>query len=74
MLIVYLDAFTDSQQLLLQRWEGRVHYWPRSYTEQERFIHALATDWWMLFHDPMYADLWLMKYSTQSRIVRTLFD
>lgn len=74
MLIVYLDAFTAAQQDLLQRWDGRVHYWPRSYTEQERFLRAMATDWWMLFHDPLYADLWLMKYSTQSRIVRTLFD
>ncbi len=74
MLIVYLESFTAPQQQLLRTWGQRVHCWPRSYTEHQRYMGAVASDWWMLFHDPVYADIWLIKYSHHSHIVRTLFD
>jgi len=35
---------------------------------------AIPVDWWLLFNNVMYADMWLMRYPEQSRIIRTLFD
>ena len=74
MLIVYLVQFETSQIALLNGWSGAVNYWPRSYAHTELYNYAVDTDWWLLFNDSMYADIWLIKYPEQSRIVRTLFD
>ncbi len=74
MLIVYLEQFQRSQEQLLVTWKNFVHYWPRSYVHTDAYNAAIPTDWWLLFSNPLYADLWLMKYPEQSRIIRTLFD
>jgi hypothetical protein len=74
MLIVYLEQFARPQQELLYSWAGYVHYWPRSYAHTELFNAAIPLDWWLLFSNPLYADLWLLRYPEQSRIIRTLFD
>ena len=74
MLIVYLEQFEKPQIALLTTWRSRVNYWPRSYAHTELYNAAIPTDWWLLFNDSMYADIWLIKYPEQSRIVRTLFD
>lgn len=74
MLIVYLEQFQRSQQQLLVTWRDHVHYWPRSYAHVDQYNAAIPTDWWLLFSNHMYADIWLMKYPDQSRIIRTLFD
>lgn len=74
MLIVYLEQFQRSQEQLLLGWRNFVHYWPRSYVHTDAYNAAIPVDWWLLFSNPLYADLWLMKYPEQSRIIRTLFD
>lgn len=74
MLIVYLEQFQQPQIRLLHLWRPRVNFWPRSYAHTDHYNAAIPTDWWLLFSDPLYADLWLIKYPEQSRIVRTLFD
>jgi hypothetical protein len=74
MLIVYLEQFEPAQQQLLIRWGTLVNYWPRSWSHTGIYNAAIPLDWWLLFHSPLYADIWLMKYSDRSRIVRTLFD
>ncbi len=75
MLLVYLEPFGESQRLLLEQWTPRVvTYWPRSYATCLQYDYSKVTDWWMLFSNPLYADIWLMKYSEHSRRVKTLFD
>jgi len=74
MLIVYLEQFQRPQIALLQGWNRAVSYWPRSYAHTELYNAAVPTDWWLLFNNSLYADIWLIKYPEQSRIVRTLFD
>lgn len=74
MLIVYLEQFHSAQQQLLISWRDSVHYWPRSWVNTEVYNSAVPVDWWLLFSNPWYADIWLMRYPEQSRIVRTLFD
>jgi hypothetical protein len=74
MLIVYLEQFQQPQRQLLLQWSQYVHYWPRSYAHSNDYNAAIPIDWWLLFSNPLYADLWLMRYSEQSRIIRTLFD
>lgn len=74
MLIVYLEPFQRTQQQLLISWQGRVHYWPRSWAQTDHYNSAIPTDWWLLFSEIMYADIWLMKYPENSRIIKTLFD
>lgn len=74
MLIVYLEQFQRSQETLLISWGRSVNYWPRSWAHTDHYNSAVPTDWWLLFSNPMYADLWLMKYPEHSRIIRTLFD
>lgn len=72
MLIVYLTEFNPVQEQLLLRWTDSVSVWPRSYSRSG--LEALPTDWWLLFSNPLYADIWLLKYPEDSRVVRTLFD
>ena len=74
MLIVYLEQLHHTQLQLLTSWHDCVHYWPRSYVNTEIYNAAIPVDWWLLFSNPLYADLWLMKYPEQSRVIRTLFD
>lgn len=74
MLIVYLEQFVPAQQQLLLQWCSYVHYWPRSWANTEVYNAAIPSDWWLLFHNAYHADIWLMKYPENSRIVRTLFD
>jgi hypothetical protein len=74
MLIVYLEQFQQPQQQLLISWQGRVHYWPRSWSMTDEYNAAIPTDWWLLFSEIMYADIWLLKYPEHSRVIRTLFD
>ena len=76
MLIVYLEPFHTRQHTLLSQWHDYVSYWPRSYayTELHNTATAIATDYWLLFNNIMYADMWLIRYPEQSRVIRTLFD
>jgi len=74
MLVVYLEPLINAQQQLLQSWSQSVRYWPRSYSHCELDHLAVATDWWLLFSNPLYADIWLIKYPESSRIIMTLFD
>ena len=74
MLIVYLTPFEIRQRELLITWRTHVSYWPRSYAHTDRYNAAIPTDWWLLFNNVLYADMWLMRYPESSRIVRTLFD
>jgi hypothetical protein len=74
MLIVYLEPFVVAQQELLVSWRSHVHYWPRSWANTDVFNAAIPVDWWLLFSNTLYADLWLIKYPEQSRVIRTLFD
>ena len=74
MLIVYLEQFQRSQQQLLLSWQDYVRYWPRSYANTQVYNAAIPIDWWLLFLNPVYADIWLIKYPEQSRIIKTLFD
>ena len=75
MLMVYLEPFVNSQRLLLEQWTPRVvTYWPRSHASCRQYDYAIVTDWWLLFSNRLYADIWLLKYSEHSRIIRTLFD
>lgn len=74
MLIVYLEPFAIAQRELLISWRSYVHYWPRSYVNTEVYNAAIPVDWWLLFNNALYADLWLIKYPDQSRVIRTLFD
>lgn len=74
MLIVYLEPFQTTQHTLLLSWQQHVHFWPRSWAHTDQYNTAIPIDWWLLFNNVLYADLWMMKYPEQSRIVRTLFD
>jgi hypothetical protein len=74
MLIVYLEPFNTRHTVLLQSWGRSVQYWPRSWSQQDVYNAAVPTDWWLLFNNVLYADLWLLQYPEQSRIIRTLFD
>ena len=74
MLIVYLEPLHTRQHTLLSSWHDHVSYWPRSYAHLELDHQSIATDWWLLFGDLAHADIWLIKYPEQSRIIRTLFD
>ena len=74
MLIVYLEPFNTRHTQLLLSWQGQVRYWPRTWSQQDAYNAAIPTDWWLLFNNVLYADMWLMRYPEQSRIVRTLFD
>ena len=74
MLIVYLEPFQLSQQQLLSQWQHQVRYWPRSWSQQDLYNAAVPTDWWLLFSNVLYADMWLLRYPEQSRIIRTLLD
>ncbi len=74
MLLVYLEPLIVAQTELLNLWRPAVHYWPRSWAHTDQYNSAIPTDWWLLFSNPVYADLWLMKYSDNTRVVRTLFD
>lgn len=74
MLLVYLEQFKVSQRDLLLSWAPSVQYWPRSWAGGDIYNSAIPTDWWLLFSNPVYADIWIMKYPEHTRIVRTLFD
>lgn len=74
MLIVYLEPFQQTQQQLLTSWQGHVHYWPRSFYLGDYYNEAIPSDWWLLFHNALCADVWLIKYPEKSRIIKTLFD
>ena len=74
MLLVYLEPFQVVQRELLKSWDRAVHYWPRSYNTNFYYDYSTVADWWMLFSDPRYADIWLMKYSEHTRIIKTLLD
>ena len=74
MLIVYLEPFSSRHTVLLQSWQGQVQYWPRTWSQQDMYNAAVPTDWWLLFNNVLYADMWLIRYPEQSRIIRTLFD
>ena len=74
MLIVYLEPFQQRQYQLIQSWGTNVRAWPRSWSQQDIYNAAIPIDWWLLFSCVQYADLWLLQYPEQSRIIRTLFD
>ncbi len=74
MLLVYLEPLQHTQRLLLESWSRGVHYWPRSRIYCQEYDYSQIQDWWMLFSNPLYADIWLMKYSDNTRVIRTLFD
>jgi hypothetical protein len=74
MLIVYLEPLILPQQQLIHSWGAHVRAWPRSWSQQDSYNAAIPTDWWLLFDSVLYADIWLIKYPEQSRIIRTLLD
>lgn len=74
MLIVYLTKLELPQQQLLQSWQHCVSYWPRSWANTEIYSAAVPVDWWLLFNNVQLADIWLIKYPENSRIIKTLFD
>ena len=74
MLIVYLEPFQSTQQQLLLSWQQHVNFWPRSWSHTDAYNAAIPIDWWLLFNNHLYADMWLMRYPESSRIIRTLFD
>jgi hypothetical protein len=74
MLIVYLEPFVRPQEHLLLSWGAAVHYWPRSWQQADEYNAAIPLDWWLLFSNHLCADIWLLKYPEQSRIIKTLFD
>jgi hypothetical protein len=74
MLIVYLEPFQSPQQQLIYQWQGHVRAWPRSWSQQDSYNAAIPLDWWLLFSNVLYADMWLLRYPEHSRIIRTLFD
>jgi hypothetical protein len=74
MLLVYLEPFDEYQIQQLQLWSQWVRYWPRSWVNTEVYNAAIPADWWLLFSNPWYSDLWLLQYPEQSRIIRTLLD
>lgn len=74
MLIVYLEPFARPQESLLLSWGRSVHYWPRSWQSADEYNAAIPLDWWLLFSNHWHADLWLLKYPEQSRVIKTLFD
>jgi hypothetical protein len=74
MLIVYLEPLQKPQTIILQSWGESVRYWPRSWSQQDVYNAAVPTDWWLLFNNVLYADMWLLRFPEQSRIIRTLLD
>jgi len=69
MLLVYLEPFAPSQQQLLASWTTAVSYWPRSWAYTEQHTVAMPTDWWLLFSNSFYADIWIIKYPELSRVI-----
>jgi hypothetical protein len=74
MLIVYLEPFAQRQYQLIHSWQHHVRAWPRSWSQQDSYNAAIPLDWWLLFSNVLYADMWLLRYPEHSRIIRTLFD
>ena len=74
MLIVYLETLQCRQHQLLLDWRQHVSYWPRSYAHTELYNAAIPLDYWLLFSNICYADMWIMRYPEHSRIIRTLLD
>jgi hypothetical protein len=74
MLIAYLEPFEPPQHQLLLSWAAHVRYWPRSYAHTELYNAAIPVDWWLLFSNLSYADMWCLRYPEHSRIIRTLLD
>lgn len=74
MLIVYLEQLELPQRQLLEHYGDLVNYWPRSWVNTQLYNAAIPSDWWILFHNSGLADIWLMKYPENSRVIRTLLD
>jgi hypothetical protein len=74
MLLIYLDPLIPPQIKLLEAWNPRVHYWPRSTPDPQLFLDTIITDWWILFSHVGLADIWIMRYPEHTRVCRTLFD
>lgn len=72
MLLVYLEPLIITQTELLRQWDSWVHYWPRSWAHTDAFNSAVPLDYWLLFSNPLYASLWMLKYPEHTRIVRNL--
>lgn len=69
MLLVYLEPFQQAQQQLLASWRLGVTYWPRSWAYTDLYNAAIPTDWWLLFSNYSYADIWMIKYPELSRVI-----
>ena len=74
MLLIYLDPLIDAQIKLLDTWNPKVHYWPRSMPNPELFSDTVITDWWILFSHVGLADIWILRWPEHTRVCRTLFD
>lgn len=74
MLLVYLEPLVVAQTQLLNSWGKNVHYWPRTWAQVDQHNAAIPLDYWLLFSRESLATQWLIVYSEQSRVVRTLFD
>jgi hypothetical protein len=74
MLLIYLDPLIPPQIKLLEAWNPRVHYWPRSQPDPQLFSDTVITDWWILFSHPGLADIWILRWPEHTRVCRTLFD
>lgn len=72
MLVAYLRNFDREQIELLTLWGDRVKYWPRSWNEQ--YLESEPEDWWLEFREEALLTEWILRYTEDSRIMRTLFD
>jgi hypothetical protein len=72
MLLIYLAQLTQPQTQLLDTWQPRAHYWPRSIPDLGS--DTVVTDWWILFSHVGLADIWIMRWPEHTRVCRTLFD
>lgn len=72
MLVVYLKNLSGEQQQFLQ--QHRVRYWPRTWSPSMSTEYGTPEDWWIDFDQDSLLTEWMLRYTEDSRIMRTLFD
>jgi hypothetical protein len=71
-LVAYLRDFDPEQIDLLKSWGLRARYWPRTW--REHYLESEPADWWLEFDSDELLVEWMLRYTEDSRIMRTLFD
>ena len=75
MQVVYLTTFTIEQIVLLQSWGDEVKYWPRTWGEWDPLADfSYPEDWWIEFSNEAQLVEWMLRYGSDTRIMRSLFD